>query len=171
MAAAVAMMVACGDNKSKEKANDNGNETEITTNENDANEQEPASVDNKTLGEQFLQENAGKEGVVTTESGLQYKVLTEGNGAKPQLTDQVRVHYEGRLIDGTVFDSSYQRGEPAVFGLQQVISGWTEALQLMPVGSVWEIYLPQELAYGGRDLGSIPPYSTLIFKVELLGIE
>ena len=171
MAAAVAMMVACGDNKSKEKANDNGNETEITTNENDANEQEPASVDNKTLGEQFLQENAGKEGVVTTESGLQYKVLTEGNGAKPQLTDQVRVHYEGRLIDGTVFDSSYQRGEPAVFGLQQVISGWTEALQLMPVGSVWEIYLPQELAYGSRDLGSIPPYSTLIFKVELLGIE
>ena len=173
MAMAAALMVACGDNKSKEK-NDEETEIEVTQEKDDEGadeQQQPARADNKTLGEQFLKENAEKEGVVTTKSGLQYKIITEGHGAKPTLTDLVRVHYEGRLVDGTVFDSSYQRGESIVFGLQQVIAGWTEALQLMPVGSVWEIYLPQELAYGDRDLGPIPPNSTLIFKVELLGIE
>lgn len=122
-------------------------------------------------GKKFLSDNAVKEGIQTTESGLQYKVLEEGSGEKPAATDRVTVHYEGRLIDGTVFDSSYERGEPATFGLNQVIPGWTEALQLMKEGGKWEIYLPQELAYGARQAGQIPPYSTLIFKVELIKIE
>jgi FKBP-type peptidyl-prolyl cis-trans isomerase FklB len=98
-------------------------------------------------------------------------VLKQGNGAVPTKTDKVKVNYEGKLIDGTVFDSSYQRGEPAVFGLNQVIKGWTEGIALMPVGSKWRLYIPQELGYGERQAGKIPPYSTLIFDVELLGIE
>lgn len=123
-------------------------------------------------GAAFLAENATKEGVVTLPSGLQYKVLTAGTGAKPKATDKVNVHYEGRLLDGKVFDSSYQRGEPISFGLNQVIKGWTEGLQQMPIGSTYELYIPYDLAYGERGAGAnIPPYATLIFKVELLGIE
>ncbi|MBR1996526.1 MAG: FKBP-type peptidyl-prolyl cis-trans isomerase, partial [Paludibacteraceae bacterium] len=109
--------------------------------------------------------------VTTTESGLQYEVLKMGKGKKPAATDRVKVHYHGTLIDGTVFDSSVDRGEPIVFGLNQVIKGWTEGVQLMPVGSKFRFYIPQELGYGAQNAGSIPPYSTLIFEVELLGIE
>ena len=125
----------------------------------------------KAEGEQFLAENALKEGVKTTESGLQYEVIKMGKGPKPSATDRVKVHYHGTLIDGTVFDSSVDRGEPIVFGLNQVIKGWTEGVQLMPVGSKFRFYIPQELGYGAQNAGSIPPYSTLIFDVELLGIE
>lgn len=123
-------------------------------------------------GRQFLAENAMKEGVVTTPSGLQYKILVKGDGEVPQRTDKVKVHYEGRLIDGTVFDASSKHGtEPSTFRADQVIKGWTEALTMMPVGSKWELYIPQELAYGERQSGQIPPYSTLIFQVELVGID
>lgn len=123
------------------------------------------------MGRDFLAENGKKAGIITTPSGLQYEVLKKGEGEVPQKTDKVKCHYEGRLIDGTVFDSSIKRGEPAVFGLNQVIKGWTEALSLMPVGSKWRLYIPQELGYGERQAGQIPPYSTLIFDVELLSIE
>lgn len=124
---------------------------------------------NKMAGEKFLAENATKEGVMTTDSGLQYKVITAGDGSKPSADDTVTVHYTGRLIDGTVFDSSVERGEPATFPLNAVIPGWTEALQLMPEGSKWEIYLPSDLAYGPGGAGQqIGPNSTLIFEVELL---
>ncbi|MCL5247500.1 FKBP-type peptidyl-prolyl cis-trans isomerase [Cellulophaga sp. 20_2_10] len=123
-------------------------------------------------GELFLAENAKKEGVKTTESGLQYKVLIAGDGPKPTADNKVEVHYEGKLIDGTVFDSSIKRGESIVFGVSQVIKGWTEALLLMPVGSKYELYIPQDLAYGERGAGGqIPPYATLIFEVELISIE
>ena len=122
-------------------------------------------------GKAFLAENGKKEGVITTASGLQYKVLKQGDGQVPQESDKVKVHYEGRLIDGTVFDSSIQRGEPATFLPTQVIKGWTEALTMMPVGSKWQLYIPQELGYGPRSAGQIPPYSTLIFDVELIEIE
>ena len=125
----------------------------------------------KEDGEKFLAENALKEGVITTESGLQYEVIKMGKGKKPAATDRVKVHYHGTLIDGTVFDSSVERGEPIVFGLNQVIAGWTEGVQLMPIGSKFRFYIPQELGYGAQNAGSIPPYSTLIFEVELLGIE
>ena len=104
-------------------------------------------------------------------SGLQYKVLQQGTGAVAKATDKVKVHYEGRLIDGTVFDSSYKRGEPTSFAPNQVIKGWTEALTMMPVGSKWQLYIPQELGYGARGAGKIPPFSTLIFDVEVLAIE
>ncbi len=125
----------------------------------------------KSKGEAFLAENKTKEGIQTTESGLQYKVITEGTGEKPNPTDVVRVHYHGTLMDGTVFDSSVERGEPAEFGVSQVIPGWTEALQLMPVGSKWKLFIPQDLAYGPRGAGqAIPPYSALVFEVELLEI-
>ena len=127
---------------------------------------------NRKAGEDFLAENAKKEGVVTLPSGLQYKVLTKGTGEKPQATDRVQVHYEGRLVDGTVFDASKKHGDkPLTFAANQVIKGWTEALCLMPVGSKWELYIPYQLAYGERDMGTIKPYSALIFTVELLGIE
>ena len=125
----------------------------------------------KEEGEQFLAENALREGVITTQSGLQYEVLKMGKGKKPKATDKVKVHYHGTLTNGTVFDSSVERGEPITFGLTQVIAGWTEALQLMPVGSKFKLYIPQQLGYGSQQAGSIPPYSTLIFEVELLGIE
>ena len=125
----------------------------------------------RKAGRDFLAENGKKAGIITTPSGLQYEVLKKGEGEVPQKTDKVKCHYEGRLIDGTVFDSSIKRGEPAVFGLNQVIKGWTEALSLMPVGSKWRLYIPQELGYGERQAGQIPPYSTLIFDVELLSIE
>lgn len=126
---------------------------------------------NRKAGEEFLAQNKTKEGVVTLPSGLQYKVLTKGKGALPKATDKVKVNYEGHLIDGTEFDSSYKRNTPITFGVNQVIKGWSEALCLMPVGSKWELYIPQELAYGSRKTGNIPPYSTLIFTVELLEIE
>ena len=126
----------------------------------------------KAAGEAFLVENAKREGVKVTESGLQYEVLEATIGQKPKATDKVRVHYEGTLIDGTVFDSSYKRGESITFGLNQVIKGWTEGLQLMSIGSKYKLYLPYQLAYGERGAGAnIPPYAALIFTVELLGIE
>lgn len=125
----------------------------------------------KEIGEKFLDENKLREGVITTESGLQYEVLKMGKGKKPSATDKVKVHYHGTLIDGKVFDSSVERGEPITFALNQVIAGWTEGVQLMPVGSKFKFYIPQNLAYGERAAGDIPPYSTLIFEVELLDIE
>lgn len=126
----------------------------------------------KAENEKFLADNKAKEGVKTTASGLQYKVIKEGKGEIPTETSRVKVHYKGTLIDGTEFDSSYKRNEPATFGVNQVIKGWTEALKLMPVGSKWELYIPQELAYGDRQTGGqIKPFSTLIFEVELLDIE
>ena len=128
-------------------------------------------ADNKAAGEKFLAENKTKEGVKTTPSGLQYKVITEGKGEIPADTCKVKVNYKGTLIDGTEFDSSYKRNEPMTFRANQVIKGWTEALTMMPVGSKWELYIPQELAYGSRDQGQIKPFSTLVFEVELLGIE
>lgn len=126
---------------------------------------------NRKAGEDFLAANAKKEGVTVLPSGLQYKVLTQGNGPIPKQTNTVKVNYEGRLIDGTVFDSSYKREEPSTFGVRQVIPGWVEALCLMPVGSKWELYIPQDLAYGNRNQGQIKPFSALIFTVELLSIE
>ena len=126
--------------------------------------------DNKREGEEFLAKNKANSDVITTESGLQYTIITEGTGEKPSIKSQVKVHYTGTLIDGTVFDSSVERGEPAVFGVFQVIPGWTEALQLMPVGSKWKLFIPQELAYGENGAGIIKPYSVLIFEVELLEI-
>jgi len=126
----------------------------------------------KEEGEKFLAENAKREGVKTTASGLQYEVLEATLGQKPKATDSVRVHYEGTLIDGTVFDSSYKRGESIAFPLNGVIKGWTEGLQLMSVGSKYKFFIPYQLAYGERGAGaSIPPYAALIFTVELLGIE
>ncbi len=122
---------------------------------------------NRVAGEQFLKLNAKQDSVQTTASGLQYKVITMGTGEKPQKTDRVKVDYEGRLIDGTVFDSSYKRGKPATFPVGQVIAGWTEALCMMPVGSKWEVYVPQELGYGDREQQKIPPFSCLVFTVEL----
>lgn len=123
-------------------------------------------------GENFLAENKLKEGITTIESGIQYEVITMGDGPRPALDDEVVVHYTGKLIDGTVFDSSVERGEPAQFELNRVIPGWTEALQLMPVGSKWNIFIPQELAYGAnpRQGGVIEPYMMLIFEVELIDI-
>lgn len=125
----------------------------------------------KKDGEEFLAENAKKAGVITLASGLQYKVLKAGTGRKPRRSDRVRCHYEGTFTNGMVFDSSYKRGEPAVFGVGQVIAGWTEALQLMSEGSEWELYIPYNLAYGEAGAhGAIPPYAALIFKVELLEV-
>lgn len=126
---------------------------------------------NKKAGEEFLHINKGRAGVVELPSGLQYQVLKQGNGAKPKATDKVKCHYHGTLINGTVFDSSVQRGQPAVFGVNQVIPGWVEALQFMPVGSKWRLFIPSNLAYGEQGAGEmIEPNSTLIFDVELLDI-
>ena len=125
----------------------------------------------KAAGESFLAENAKKEGVVVLPSGLQYQVLKEGNGKKPSSTDQVKCHYEGTLIDGTIFDSSYQRNEPATFGLNQVIAGWTEGVQLMSEGAKYRFFIPYNLAYGERGAGAqIPPFAALVFDVELLKV-
>ncbi len=125
---------------------------------------------NRRAGEDFLKANRKQKGVAVTASGLQYKVITKGEGPVPTREQTVKVHYEGKLLDGTVFDSSYQRGQPATFGVSQVIPGWIEALTMMPVGSKWELYIPQELAYGSHDQKSIPPFSCLTFTVELLEI-
>lgn len=126
--------------------------------------------DNREAGEKFLAENKTKEGVQVTPSGLQYKIIKQGTGAVPTAEQRVKVHYKGTLIDGTEFDSSYKRNEPTVFAANQVIKGWTEALTMMPVGSKWELYIPQELAYGSRNQGKIKPFSALIFEVELVEI-
>ena len=127
---------------------------------------------NKQVGEEFLRINKGKRGVVTLPSGLQYEVIKTGDGSKPGPDDKVRCHYHGTFVDGRVFDSSVQRGKPAVFGVSQVIRGWTEALQLMNVGSKWRLFIPSDLAYGAHGAGeAIEPNMTLIFDVELLGIE
>lgn len=135
-------------------------------------EKEAAKEKNLKEGEAFLAANKQKEGVICLESGLQYEILQEGNGEKPAATDKVKCHYHGTLIDGTVFDSSVQRNQPATFGVSQVIPGWVEALQLMPVGSKWRLFIPSHLAYGPNGAGgSIGPNATLIFEVELLGIE
>ncbi len=129
------------------------------------------AADNAKAGADFLANNAKADGIKVTASGLQYRELKTGSGMKPKAKDTVRVHYEGSFIDGSVFDSSYNRGEPAVFQLDQVLKGWTEGLQLMPVGSTYELFLPSEIAYGEAGAGPIPPNSVLKFKVELLGIE
>ena len=135
-------------------------------------QQEAAGKAAREAGENFLAENAKREGVKVTETGLQYEVLTPALGIKPTPTDTVTCHYEGRLTDGTVFDSSYRRGEPASFPLQGVIRGWTEGLQLMSIGSKFRFFIPFDLAYGAQGAGgSIPPYAALVFDVELLGIE
>ena len=126
---------------------------------------------NKEKGEKFLAENAKKEGVKTLPSGVQYKVIKEGSGAIPADTSKVKVNYEGRTIDGKVFDSSYKRNQPLTLRCNQTIKGWTDAMVHMPVGSTWEVYIPQDLAYGDREQGDIKPFSVLIFKIELLGIE
>jgi FKBP-type peptidyl-prolyl cis-trans isomerase FklB len=137
-----------------------------------AREMEKTYGPNKEAGEKFLAENAKKEGVKTLPSGVQYKVLKEGNGATAADTSMVVVNYEGRLLDGTVFDSNKNHGgDPATFRVGQVIKGWQDALKAMPAGSEWEIYIPQELAYGANQQGNIPPFSTLIFKVELLEVK
>ena len=133
--------------------------------------EEKMNAENIAKGKAFLAENAKKEGIVTLPSGLQYEVITEGNGKKPSATDRVKCHYEGTLIDGTLFDSSIKRGQPAVFGVNQVIKGWVEALQLMSEGSKWRLFIPSELGYGAQQAGEmIPPHSTLIFEVELIEV-
>ena len=136
-----------------------------------SNLQDEIAETNKQAGKEFLAENAKRSGVVVLPSGLQYEVLAEGKGRKPKVTDKVQCHYHGTLIDGQVFDSSIQRGTPAVFGVNQVIPGWVEALQVMPEGSRWKLYIPSDLAYGEQGAGgSIPANATLIFEVELIKI-
>ncbi len=134
--------------------------------------QEEAAARLKEEGQKFLLDNGKKEGVITTESGLQYQVLREGNGKKPSATDRVECHYEGTLINGKKFDSSYDRGQTATFGLDQVIKGWTEGLQLMQEGAKYRFFIPYELGYGAQGAGqAIPPYATLIFDVELIAVK
>ncbi len=146
-------------------------DAQILLNEYFQKKQEEEAKANIAEGKAFLEENGKREGVVTTKSGLQYEVLTEGTGNSPKATDKVRCHYEGRLIDGTVFDSSYQRNEPADFGLNQVIAGWTEGVQLMKEGAKYRFYIPYLLGYGEHGAGaSIPPYATLVFDVELIKV-
>ncbi len=133
--------------------------------------QEKASEQTINQGKAFLEDNAKRAEVITLESGLQYEIITKGEGSVPVSTDKVRVHYHGTLLDGTVFDSSVRRGEPAEFGVTQVIRGWVEALQLMPVGSKWKLFIPSDLAYGAQGAGQqIGPHTTLIFEVELIDI-
>jgi FKBP-type peptidyl-prolyl cis-trans isomerase FkpA len=136
-----------------------------------AQQSQEQAMKNMEDGIAFMEENGRREGVITTESGLQYEIITEGDGPKPVETSTVSVFYEGTLLDGTIFDSSYDTGDTVTFPLNQVIPGWTEGLQLMPVGSTFKFYVPSNLAYGDRDNGPIPANSTLIFKVELLGFE
>ena len=129
-----------------------------------------AAAENQRAGEAFLAENARRDGIVTLPSGLQYEILTEGTGRKPKATDKVQCHYHGTLIDGTVFDSSVQRGTPAIFGVDQVIPGWVEALQLMSEGARWKLYIPAKLGYGAQQAGPIPANSALVFEVELIKV-
>jgi FKBP-type peptidyl-prolyl cis-trans isomerases 1 len=136
-----------------------------------AKELEKTYGSNKEAGEKFLAANKTKEGVKTLESGVQYKVIKEGNGPIPADTSLVKVHYEGKTVEGKVFDSSYERGEPINLRCNQTIKGWTDAMVHMPAGSVWEVYIPQDLAYGEREQGDIKPFSTLIFKIELLEVN
>ena len=147
---------------------DKAQESQMARQEEELKSQYAESI---AAGDAFLAENAKREGVVTLPSGLQYEILRAGNGPVPAGSDRVKVHYHGMLSDETVFESSVERGEPAVFGVTGVIPGWTEALQLMPVGSKWRLYIPYDLAYGAQDRGVIKPFSNLIFDVELLGIE
>ena len=155
----MAGMVSCGSN-------------ETTTTEQTTPDYGQQIKDNKTIGREFMEENAKNDSVVQTTSGLQYMVLKEGTGAKPGPTDTVTVHYTGRLLDGTVFDSSVERGEPASFPLDKVIPGWTEGLQLMSEGSQYRLFIPSELAYGSKGAGDqILPNSTLIFDVELIKVQ
>src|ERR1700689_4156068 len=148
------------------------NEVQAKVKKQQQEKEQADAAKNKTAGTAFLAANKSKEGVVTLPSGLQYKILTAGTGAKPTATDSVVCNYRGALVDGTEFDSSYKRGKPATFGVSQVIKGWTEALQLMPVGSKWQLFIPADLAYGerGEPRGGIGPNSTLIFDVELMSI-
>jgi FKBP-type peptidyl-prolyl cis-trans isomerase FklB len=148
------------------------NEVQAKVKKQQQEKEQADAAKNKTAGTAFLAANKSKEGVVTLPSGLQYKILTAGTGAKPTATDSVVCNYRGALVDGTEFDSSYKRGKPATFGVTQVIKGWTEALQLMPVGSKWQLFIPADLAYGerGEPRGGIGPNSTLIFDVELMSI-
>ena len=156
-------MASCGGNGSA------NSENAVQETETDYGQQ---IKDNKTLGREFLEQNAKNDSVVQTKSGLQYMVLKEGTGAKPGPTDEVTVHYTGRLLDGTVFDSSVERGEPATFPLDQVIPGWTEGLQLMSEGSEYRLFIPSELAYGSKGAGEqIMSNSTLIFDVKLIKVE
>lgn len=149
----------------------NAREAQMMLNEYFAKKEQEQAQQAIADGKVFLKENGKREGVVTTKSGLQYEVLTEGTGKQPKATDKVRCHYEGKLIDGSIFDSSYQRGEPADFGLNQVIPGWTEGVQLMKEGAKYRFFIPYLLGYGERGAGqSIPPYSTLIFDVELIKV-
>lgn len=155
----------------QEKPEISFDEAKQIINEYFTNLQNEIAEENKRAGEAFLAENAKRPGVVVLPSGLQYEVLTEGKGRKPKATDKVQCHYHGTLIDGQVFDSSIQRGTPAVFGVNQVIPGWVEALQLMPEGSRWKLYIPSGLAYGEQGAGgSIPANATLVFEVELIKI-
>lgn len=155
-----------------EKMQMTADEAQSAINEFFAKQKTEVMSKNKKAGEEFLAKNKNNEGVVTTASGLQYKILVAGTGAKPKETDTVDCHYEGRLIDGTIFDSSYKRGQSAQFPVNGVIPGWVEALQLMPVGSKWQLYIPSDLAYGEYGAGeTIEPNSTLIFDVELLAIK
>lgn len=131
----------------------------------------PDQAEYKKKNEEWLAVNKTKPGIQTLPSGVQYKIIKQGTGKKPTEDSEIECHYEGRLIDGSVFDSSYERGESASFKPNQVIPGWTDALLEMPVGSIWEVYIPQELAYGSREMGSIKPYSTLVFKIELIAIK
>lgn len=157
---------------------DNGKELSMTLQEaqeliNMHYQEAQVKVNEKNIeeGVTFLLKNAQREGVISTGSGLQYEVITEGKGVVPSASDTVKVHYHGTLLNGKVFDSSVDRGEPATFGVTQVIHGWVEALQLMPVGSKWKLYIPSDLAYGARGAGeSIAPHTTLIFEVELLDV-
>ena len=149
-----------------------GNNTSETTNTEEATPEYGQQIkDNKTIGREFMEENAKNDSVTQTQSGLQYMVLKEGTGAKPGPTDEVTVHYTGRLLDGTVFDSSVERGEPATFAVGQVIPGWVEGLQLMREGAAYRLFIPSNLAYGPHGTGPIQPNSTLIFDVQLLKVE
>lgn len=136
-----------------------------------AKAQAQKETDSRAAEKKFFEENAKKKGVVALPSGLQYEIIKQGSGDKPTVANKVETHYHGTLLDGTIFDSSVDRGQPATFGLSQVIKGWTEILQLMPVGSKWRVYIPFDLAYGARAQGKIPAFSTLIFEIELLAIK
>lgn len=167
------LMVGIKDVLAKDDIKMNPDEVMASINESYEEFKSKVESENAALGKAFLEENKSKEGVVSLDSGLQYKILTKGDGgAKPSADSTVTTHYEGTTIDGKVFDSSFQRGEPATFPVNGVIAGWTEALQLMSVGDTYELYIPSDLAYGPQGAGNdIAPNSTLIFKVELLGIN